>query len=349
MLLVGSLAYARVFLLPVVLSFLLTLVFTPVRRFLAQRGVPSVVTAVLVVTTVLVLLVAGMVLLAEPVRGWIADAPEIGRKVEAQLQGVMASAQQMLEATDQVDAIASGESDDSVQEVVVRQPGMVANLAAMAPGVLAEIGLTLVLLLLLLSSGDMFYEKLVHVMPTFEDKRRAIRIARDIESKLSRYLFAITMINSGLGVAIGSAMWLIGMPNPLMFGVMGFVFNYVPFVGAFAGVAIATLVGLVSFEEPGYALLAGATYLALTSAEAQLVTPYFVGRRLKMNTVVVFLSIAFWGWLWSIMGMLVAVPLLVTISAFSEHIGGLRPLGEFLAARGWQVVDGSRAATDEES
>ncbi|MFU8814034.1 MAG: AI-2E family transporter [Pseudomonadales bacterium] len=339
MLLVSSLAYARVFLLPVVLSFLLTMVFTPIRRFLSRRGVASGVSAVLIVGTLLAVLIAGVLLLAEPVRGWIADAPEIGRKVEAQLQGVLGSAEEVIRATEQVDEIASPDDQNDVQEVVVRRPGIVANLAATAPGALAEIGFTLVLLLLLLASGDMFYEKIVQVMPTFKDKRQAMRIARDIETKLSRYLFAITVINAGLGIAIGTAMWLIGMPNALLFGVIGFVFNYVPFVGAFAGVAIATLVGLVSFDVPAYGLLAGGVYLALTSIEAQLVTPYFVGRQLKMNTVVVFLSIAFWAWLWSIMGMLVAVPLLVAIRAFSEHIPVLYPLGAFLSARGTEVTE----------
>jgi predicted PurR-regulated permease PerM len=346
LLLVAGFAYARVFLLPVVLSFLLALVFTPVRRFLGQHGIPSPIAAVLIVGTLLVVMVAGMVLLAEPVRGWIADAPEIGQRVEAQLQGLMGSAREVLEVTEKVEqAAAPGDAQD-VQEVVVRQPGVIATVASMAPGVLAELGFTLVLLLLLLASGDMFYEKIVHVMPTFKDKRLAVRIARDIESKLSRYLFAITIINAGLGVAIGTAMWLIGMPNPLLFGVIGFVFNYVPFIGAFAGVAIATLVGLVSFDEPVLAVLAGALYLVLTSLEAQFVTPYFVGRRLKMNTVAVFLSIAFFAWLWSIMGMLVAVPLLVTIRTFSEHISDLRPLGEFLSASGIKIADGPEDAEE---
>jgi predicted PurR-regulated permease PerM len=339
LLLVAALAYARVFLLPVVLSFLLALVFSPVRRALDRLGLPSPLSALLIVGFLLVVLVTGIVLLADPVRGWIADAPRIGAQIEAKVEGLLGSAREVMQMTQEVERIAAPAEDADVQEVVVRQPGAIATVASMAPGVLAELAFTLVLMLLLLASGDMFYEKIVHVMPTFKDKMLAVRIARDIESKLSSYLFAITFINAGLGVAIGVAMWLIGMPNPLVFAVAGFVFNFVPFIGAAAGVAIASLVGLVSFDEPAYALLAGATYFALTSIEAQFITPYFVGRQLKMNTVVVFLSIAFWAWLWSVMGMLVAVPLLVAVRTFSEHVPGLRPLGEFLAASGVRVAD----------
>jgi predicted PurR-regulated permease PerM len=339
MLLVAALAYARVFLLPVVLSFLLALVFTPVRRFLGRHGVPSAIAAVLIVGGLLVVLVAGLAVLTDPLRGWIADAPEIGRQLEMRLRGLIGSAREALEATQQVGRAALPADQSEVQEVVLRQPGIIAGIVAMAPGALGELAFTLVLLLLLLSSGDMFYEKIVHVMPTFRDKRLAVRIAREIESQLSSYLFAITLINAGLGVAIGFAMWLIGMPNALLFGAIGFLFNFVPFVGAAAGVALATVVGLVSLDEPAFGFVAGATYLALTSLEAQFVTPYFVGRRLKMNTVAVFLSIAFWAWLWSIMGLLVAVPLLVTVRTFCEYVPALRPLGEFLSASGVKLAE----------
>jgi predicted PurR-regulated permease PerM len=347
-LLVAAMAYARVFLLPVVLSFLLALVFTPVRRFLGRSGVPSTVSAVLIVGVLLVALLAGLVALANPVRGWIADAPEIGSQLEERLRGLIGSAREVIEATQQMERAAVPGDQTQVQEVVVRQPGIIAAVASMTPGVLGELGFTLVLLLLLLSSGDMFYEKIVHVMPTFADKRLAVRIARDIESKLSSYLFAITMINAGLGVAIGMAMWLIGMPNALLFGVIGFAFNFVPFIGAAAGVTIAVVVGLVSLDEPLYGLIAGAAYLALTSLEAQFITPYFVGRRLEMNTVAVFLSIAFFAWLWSIMGLLVAVPLLVTVRTFCEHIPSMRALGEFLSASGVKLADSSGEDVDGE-
>ncbi len=198
---------------------------------------------------------------------------------------------------------------------------------------------TLLLLFFLLASGNMFYEKIVHVLLTFKDKRRAMRIAYDIERRLSRYLFTITVINAGLGVAIGTAMWLFGMPNPLPFGAIGFASNYVPYFGPLVGVTLTAVVGLITFDEVGLVLLATLAYFALTAVEGQLITPYFVGRRLEMNTVVIFLSVALWAWLWSVIGMLVAVPLLVAIRAFCEHIPQLQPLGNFLSARGSESAD----------
>jgi predicted PurR-regulated permease PerM len=334
LLFVAGIAYARDFLMPVVLAFLLALVFSPVRRFLERRRVPSELSALLIVGSLVATLLAGVLLLAGPVQGWITNAPAIALELEWKTRTLFGSAEAVLEASKRVEEVTSGGTEADVQEVVVREPGLFSNLAWLAPGYLAQAAFTLVLLLFLLASGDMFYEKIVNVMPTYPDRRQAIRIAYDIERKLSRYFFTITMINAGLGVAIGAAMAAIGMPNPLLFGVVAFALNFVPFLGALAGVAAALVVGILTFSEPLAMLLPAVVYFALTAIEGQFVTPYFVGRRLEMNTVVIFLSITFWAWLWSVMGMLLAVPLLVTIRAFCEHLPELAPVGKFLAARG---------------
>ena len=219
-------------------------------------------------------------------------------------------------------------------EVVVRQPGIAASLAWIAPLFLAQIVFVLVLLFFLLSSGDMIYEKIVHVLPTLTDKKRAIRIAHDIEQKLSTYLFTITMINIGLGIVIGTVMWAIGMPNPLLFGVGVFALNYIPYAGPATGIALATIVGLISGDGLWMGALAGGSYILIATIEGHLITPYFVGRQLRLNTVVVFLSIALWAWMWSVVGMIVATPLLVAVRTFCEYIPPLEGVGAFLSARG---------------
>ena len=329
---VGAIAAARDFLVPVVLAFLLALVFSPVRRWLERRGVPPGISALAIVALLLVGLVAVVGGLAAPVTGWIDEAPRFAREVEFKLRTLAGAAQAVMEAKEQVDAMTAG--DDAATEVVVRDQDALVSVAFGTPLIVAQAAFVLVLLFLVLASGDMFYEKVVHVLPTFQDKKRAMRIAHDIERKLSQYLFTITVINAGLGVSIGIAMALIGMPYPVVFGILGFALNFVPYLGAVAGVILAILVGLVTFDTAGWTLVTGAIYLTLTSFEGQFVTPYFVGRRLRMNVVVVFLAVAFWAWLWSVMGMLLAVPLLVTVRAFCEHVPILQPLGDFLSPRG---------------
>ena len=332
---IAGLAFAREFLLPVVLALLLTLVFSPVRRFLNRWRISSALSAVAIVGMLVGLLVASAMILTEPVSKLIEDAPRIGRELEGKLFSLRGSASAVIEAGEKITELASAPKNAGTPEVVVREPGgFFATVASIAPTVLAQVVFTLVLLLFLLASGDMLYEKIVHVMPTFKDKRRAVSIAYDIERKLSHYLGAITLINACLGVAIGTSMWLLGVPNALLLGLIGFAANFVPYIGALFGTLITAVVGLVAFDDVWTGLLPAAVYFALTTIEGQLVTPALVGRRLEVNTVVVFLSVAFWAWLWSIVGMLVAVPLLVAARTFCEHIPQLNSVGDFLSARG---------------
>jgi predicted PurR-regulated permease PerM len=194
-------------------------------------------------------------------------------------------------------------------------------------------GVTLILLLFLLASGDMFYEKLVKSLPTLTDKKRGVRIARTVQREVSRYLLTISLINTGLGAVIAAGMLAIGMPNPVLWGVLAALLNFIPYLGSLLGIVLVGLVALVSFDAIWPALLAPLIYLACTAVEAQLVTPLVIGRRLEMNPVVIFLAIAFWGWLWGIVGALIAVPLLVILKVFADHVESLSAAGEFLSAR----------------
>ena len=352
LLLVGGLAFARTFLTPVILGFLLALVFSPVRRALSRSRIPDGLgAAVIVLGLVAVLLLLGY-LLSAPVTGWVEDAPRIGERLADRVREIRGSfggdddGPSMGEVVREVEeaAGAAGGGDADVQEVVVQEESSLGRLASSAPDVVIQTVMVLVLLFFILASGDMFYEKIVHVMPTSGDKRRAMRIARDIERKLSQYLFTISVINAGLGAAIGLAMWALDMPSPLLFGLLGCLLNYVPYVGAIGGMVVTLAVGLLTFDSPAASLVPAATYYLLTAIEGQFVTPYFVGRNLRLNTVVVFIAVAFWAWLWSIVGMLVAVPLLVTVRTFCEHIPQLEPLGDFLSARGAEAEDEANAA-----
>lgn len=329
---VFALGFAQLFLVPVVLAFLLSMVFSPIRRFFDRRGVSQGLSALIIITFLLTGLFAIAAALAVPVSGWINDAPQIEQRIEGRLNEITGPFSELFEAKKKLDSMTNPESSE-VQQVETQDDNLSQKLATLIPTLMTQFLFTLVLLLFLLASGDMFYEKLVHVMPTLRDKKRAVRITQDIERKLSRYLFTITVINAGLGVVVAIAMWALGMPSPLIFGITAFLFNFIPYLGALAGIVIAALVAIVSFDWIGWTPIVAGTYFFLTTLEGQFITPYFVGRSLRLNTVVVFLTISFWAWLWSVVGMIVAVPLLVAVRTLSEHIDGLESLGHFLSER----------------
>jgi predicted PurR-regulated permease PerM len=325
-------ALARQFLVPVMMAFLLSLVFSPLCRWLRRRRIPEAVSAAVIVAALVAGLIAAITSLAVPVAGWIDDAPQYMWEIEQKLQSWSGVAEAVSDADKEIkEATEAASGDGEAMEVVVQESGPMSTIALEAPVVAAQTVLVLILLYFVLASGNLFYERLVRVMPTFSDKRRALSIVYDVEREVSRYLLSITLINAGLGAAVVIAFTLLGMPNPFLFGLLAFGLNYVPFIGALAGTALVFSVALVSQETAWAAAVSALTYWGLTAVEGQVVTPMIVGRRLRLNTVVIVISIAFWAWLWSFMGMLMAVPLLVTFRVFCKHVPQLSKIEEFLS------------------
>lgn len=331
---IAALYGGQSFLLPVLLAFLLALVLSPIVRFLSKRRIPAPATAGALVLTLLVVVIAGIYSLSGPVAAWIGRAPEVGAQIQQRLEAIRGTVAAVQQASDQVDKFAAGRRDeDGAQEVVVKEPGLLGRTAAGLPEAAASIGLTLVLLLFLLASGDLVYEKIVRVLPTFRDKKMALRIAFDVEREVSRYLSTVFAINLGLGLWIGVGLWLLGVPNPALWGTLAFAFNFVPYIGALVGTILVAAVSLVTFSELWHVLLPPAFYILSTTVEGQIITPTIIGRRLEMNAVAVFLSVAFWAWLWGVIGAIIAVPMLVILKVFAQHVGALAGVGEFLSER----------------
>ena len=189
----------------------------------------------------------------------------------------------------------------------------------------------LILLYFLLAYDGVFLMKLIRLMPTLSDKKRAVSIAHDIESHVSRYLLTITVINICLGTAVGTTVGLLGLHNPIMWGVMVAVLNFIPYLGALTGIICMTLGAVLSFDSFSYALIFPAAYLILASLEGNFITPMVMGKSLTLNPVIVLLSLIFWGWMWGIAGIILAVPILAAFKIFCAHIEPMEPLAEFLS------------------
>ena len=340
----AALSYAQAFVLPVLLAFLLSLILGPLVRFLARRRVPEFVASLALVLVVVGGFGAAAWYLSGPLGGLVTDLPRMASEIERKLSGFRAPVEQLREAGERVDELTRAAPDDprAPQEVVVKEPGLLSAAAANAPDVIARTLFAVILLLFLLSSGDLFYAKVVRALPTLTDKKRALRIAYDIERELSRYLGTITLINLGLGICVGLAMWALGMPDPALWGGLAAALNFIPYVGSIVGIVLVGVVVLGTIPNLVQAAMAPAVYFLLTSLEGQFVTPTLVGRRLAMNPVAVFVAIAFWGWLWGIVGMLIAVPLMAAVKIFCGHIGSLQTVADFLSAEnGGDAVDDS--------
>ncbi|MEW9921380.1 AI-2E family transporter [Marimonas sp. MJW-29] len=321
--------FARDLILPIVLGFILALMLSPVSRVLFRMGSPHAVSAfALVGATALVILLifAGT---ASTVAAWSDELPQMGAEIRDKLRTMSDAVEEVREATEEVEKLSDGEN--TVPEVTVKQPGLLDSAFDTVTRVGATIAVTLVLAFFLLSSGELFYRKLVQVFPTMDGKKRALATVYDIERRVSRYLLTIAVINASLGASLWLYLAALGMPNAYVWGIAAALLNFLPYIGGFVGSMLVGAFAIVTFDSLGYALLAPLGYLFLTSLEGQFITPWLVGRRLAMNTVAVFLTVVLWGWLWGIPGALVAVPFLVVFKVICENFEPLRTVGIFLS------------------
>ena len=323
--------FARALLLPIVLAFVIALTLRPVVRALERVRVPPAASAVGLMAGLGLLVLGAAWWAAGPAGRLVERAPEIGRDVRWKLRGLIESLGAVQKATKEVEELASG-GQDAAEQVVIGQGGLVSDLAGGLAGAGTSIVVALILAVFLLGTWDVFLRRVVEEAPRFRDKKRAMAIARDLERQISRYLGAITLINAALGVAVGLALWALGMPNPHIWGMAAFVLNFLPYLGAIAGTLGVGMVALVTFDTVGQALLAPLAYYTLTSIEGQIVTPLLLGRHLAINAVAVFVTVMLWVWLWGIAGAFLAVPVLVIVKVLADNLPPLAAFGRFLDA-----------------
>jgi predicted PurR-regulated permease PerM len=321
--------FMRSILLPIVLGLLLSYLLRPIVRGLARLKIPLAVGAALILIGLLALVSSGISALATPAVAWLQKAPAGLTELQRKLLPVKKSVAQVTQATGEIERLATTTAETKTVEVK-RHP-ITEMFFMRTPEFIASAVLSLILLYFLLVYDQAFIAKLVKLLPTFSDKKTAVAIAHDIESQISRYLFTITAINACLGLAVGTAVGLLGLRNPVMWGVMVALLNFVPYLGALTGIICMTIGAVLSFDSLGYALVFPAVYLAFGTLEGSFITPWIMGRSLTLNPVIILLSLTFWGWMWGFAGIILAVPILAAFKIFCAHIKPMEPLAEFLS------------------
>ena len=325
--------FMRAMLLPLVLALLLSYLLTPLVRALGRLRIGPPLGAALVLLSLIGLVVYGISFLSEPAASWLEKAPYSLHQIQQKLLPLKKPIEKVAQATGEIDKLTTPEEPHAMQPqtVVVKRSAFAEAFFTQGPEFVASTVVMFILLYFLLAYDGVFLTKIIRVTPRLGDKKRAVSIMREIESQISRYLLTITLINIGLGIAVGTTVHFLGLRNPIMWGAMVAILNFVPYLGALTGIICMTLGAVLSYDSLGYAMIFPASYLVIAILEGNFITPWVLGRSLTLNPVLILIALAFWGWMWGISGMILAVPILATFKIFCDHIEPMAPVAEFMS------------------
>jgi len=320
---------AAAIVLPVLLAIVLKLLLQPLVRLLEGLRVPRAVGAIVAVLLVLAAFGGTISVLAGPAAAWAGKLPEAIPKLKDSfrfLQEPVDAFERMLQQIGQV-----GGGGGTAEPAPGVRPFTVLG-AVLSGSATATSGLltTLLILFYMLMSGETFLRRMVEILPRFKDKRQAVELSLHIERDVSAYLLTVSCINAVVGIATGCVMAVCGVANPVLWGAIAFVLNFVPILGAVVGIVIFLMASVLSLGVTWWALLPVGLYFGIHIIEGELVTPMLLARRFTINPVAVVLALVFWYWLWGVPGAVLAVPLLAIIKIVCDDLRPLRAFGHLL-------------------
>ena len=324
-----SVYVAKEIILPVFAAFILKLLLQPAMRFLERWWVPRTLAALLLIVVVFGMIIGLGTAVSGPAATWAAKLPEGIPRLQERLsflKGPIESVRQFLEQADAYAHWGSPPTTASDAQGGSLSQTLFAGTRSFATGLFT----TVLLLFFLLISGDTFLRRLVEILPDFSDKRQAVDISKQIEEDISAYLVTITIMNGMVGIATGTVMWLTGLGDPVFWGAVAFLLNFLPILGPLLGIAIFLLAGLLTIDTLWQALLPAGLYLAIHLIEGETITPMLLAKRFTLNPVLIIMALVFWYWMWGTPGAVLAVPMLAITKIICDRIKPLAAIGHFL-------------------
>jgi predicted PurR-regulated permease PerM len=308
---------AHAILVPVGLAIVVGLMFGPVADRLEARGIPPALSAGFVLISFIALLAMSLFLLAVPLSEWIGRAPQIWAKVQTELINWKEPLAALGSMQDQIKSVLGA---DQAVEVAVADNSQMLDLALTVPAILGDILIFLVSLYFYLATRENIRVSILALCVTRRLRWRTAHVFNDVESKVSRFLLSVTFLNVCVAIAMTLITWALGLPSPLLWGVIAGILNYIPYVGQAVMIVILLAVGFATQPDMVHVLLPVGGYLIVNLIEGQIAFPAFVGRAMTLNPFLIFLSIIFWIWVWGPAGSLFAVPSLLIVQSVLSNI-----------------------------
>jgi predicted PurR-regulated permease PerM len=314
---------------PLVFAIVLKLLLQPALRLLERLHVPRILAALLLILGLFGTIVGLGAAISGPAGTWAAKLPECIPRLQERLSFMREPIDTLQRFLLQVENFGgTGTSPNAAAST--RGTTLVTKVFTGTQNFAGGFFTTVLFLFFLLVSGDIFLHRLVEILPRFGNKRQVVEISRQIESDISAYLVTITVMNAAVGIAMALAVWLTGVGDPILWGTVAFLLNYVPILGTALGVVIFLFAGLLTIDTLWQALLPAGLYVGFHLIEGETVTPMLLARRFTLNPVLVIIALVFWFWMWGIPGVILAVPMLAIAKIICDRVRPLTAFGHFL-------------------
>jgi predicted PurR-regulated permease PerM len=318
----ATLVVARTLFVPLVLAAFVGMGLNPIVAGLQRIYVPRALGALLIMVALIIGLSEAAVLLTAPATEWIREAPQAIHQLAPKIRHMVRPLSAASHAASQSLA-GFGVGAPAAPSANPAAGYGVSDLLLLAPRILAEALTVLLLVFFFLTYGDHMRRRLATASPRFAYRRIALRLVRGIQVEISRYLLTVTLINSCLGALTAAILWGWQMPDPVLWGCVVALLNYMPYVGAITSTLLLGVVGLLHFNSPAHALLPALCFACLAALEGNVITPMIMGHRLRLSPVAILIWLLFWGWMWGIPGALLAVPMLTCAKLIAERVPGV--------------------------
>lgn len=303
---------------PVLLAYVIGTIILPAVRWLEMHGAPRIIAAILLTIALLIMIVGLLLFLSTPIAYWLGRASDLGVLVRQKLEMMNRPLAFIEEIRRTLNSVTSAEG--SVVRVEQPPASVVTTMLAVLTPAVSEFMLFNGALLFYLIYQEKIRSTAVMLLDSHHARLTALRAIGDIDENMSTYFSTFTVVNFCVGVVTVALAFVIGLPNPLLWGVLAGVLNYVPYIGPAIVAATLAVVGLLTFPTLGEAAAAPLIFIAIVTIEGQFLTPTVMGDRLELNPFAVFLAIAFCMWLWGPIGAFLAVPLLMALMVSLGHV-----------------------------
>lgn len=312
------LSIGAVVFLPVVTATMLSIVLAPLADQLMRVGVPNLLGSMLAVLLFIALVLIATALILQPALALVDDVPAMLTKASQQIVRLRSN----LDWINDINrALARISGRTPTREVVVATPSIIEQLAVATPSVILETLLTLLMTFFMIESRVRLRRHLLLDRTSFGSSLKAARLVREIQDRVGTYILTVALINVGVGAITACGAWALGWNAPIMWGGIAAMLNFLPYIGPLTMIGVLALVGIATYDTIPLGLMAPLAYLGLHTIESNLVTPSILGRRFTVNPVLILFSFSYFTWIWGVLGALLSVPILITLTALFEHLG----------------------------